>query len=92
MFIFQHLKLNKLFFCRALVAISLVLISNGEEVLLSVPVEAQALRENKTIGARRNHLNFALPDISSSPINEGSGHFTLSGGYKQSGGGLIGYY
>ena len=55
-------------------------------------VEAQALRENKTIGARRNHLNFVLPDISSSPINEGSGHFTLSGGYKQSGGGLIGYY
>ena len=29
-------------------------------------VEAQALRENKTIGLRRNHLNFAFPDISSS--------------------------
>ena len=29
-------------------------------------VEVQALRENKTIGLRRNHLNFAFPDISSS--------------------------
>ena len=41
------------------------------------------------IGARRNHLNFALPDISSSPINEGSGHFTLFGRHKQSEGGGI---
>ena len=58
------------------VATSLVLICNVEEVLLSVPdevfssvpVEAQAARKDKTIGAKRNHLNFALPDISSSII------------------------
>jgi hypothetical protein len=33
-------------------------------VLSSVPVEAQALRKHKRAGAKRNHLNFALPDIS----------------------------
>ena len=27
-------------------------------------MEAQALRKHKRTGARRNHLNFALPDIS----------------------------
>ena len=56
------------------VATSLVLICNVEEVLLSVPdevfssvpVEAQEARKDKTIGAKRNHLNFAFPDISSS--------------------------
>ena len=58
------------------VATSLVLICNVEEVLLSVPdevfssvpVEAQAARKDKTIGAKRNHLNFTLPDISSPTI------------------------
>ena len=44
-----------------------VLIFNENEVLSSVPVEAQAARKDKTIGARRN-LNFALADISSSII------------------------
>ena len=56
------------------VATSLVLICNVEEVLLSVPdevfssvpVEAQAARKDKTIGAKRNHLNFIFLDISSS--------------------------
>ena len=55
------------------VATSLVLICNAEKVLLSVPdevfssvpVEAQAARKDKTIGAKRNHLNFTLLDISS---------------------------
>ena len=50
------------------VATSLVLICNVEEVLSSVPVEAQAVRKDKRTGARKNHLNFALPDISSSYI------------------------
>ena len=58
------------------VATSLVLICNVEEVLLSVPdevfssvpVEAQAAKKDKTIGAKRNHLNFTLPDISSTYI------------------------
>ena len=58
------------------VATSLVLICNVEEVLLSVPdevfssvpVEALAARKDKTIGAKRNHLNFTLPDISSTYI------------------------
>ena len=54
---------------------------------MSVPVEAQALRKHKRTGARRNHLNFALPDISSSIIyKEGSGYSMLVGRYKQSGG------
>ena len=50
------------------VATSLVLVCNVEEVLLSVPVEAEAARKDKTIGAKRNHLNFTLPDISSTYI------------------------
>ena len=56
------------------VATSLVLICNVEEVLLSVPdevlssvpVEAQAVRKDKTISVKRNHLNLALLNISSS--------------------------
>ena len=76
------------------VATSLVLICNVEEVLLSVPdevlssvpVEAQAVRKDKTIGAKRNHLNFMLPDISSScNKKEKFGYCTLSGRYKQRG-------
>ena len=31
-------------------------------------------------GARRKHLSFVLPDISSSIV--GSGHFRLVGGYR----------
>jgi hypothetical protein len=27
---------------------------------------AEAVRKNKTVSVKRNHLNFALPDISSS--------------------------
>ena len=50
------------------VATSLVLICNVEEVLSSVPVEAQEVRKDKTIDAKRNHLNFTLPDISSTYI------------------------
>ena len=52
-------------------------------MLSSVPVEAQAARKDKTIGARRNHLNFTFPDISSSLIKEGSGYFMLVGGDRQ---------
>ena len=37
-----------------------------------------------TIGARRNHLNFTLPDISSS-LMEGSSYSMLMDRYKQSG-------
>jgi len=40
----------------------LALISN-EELLLSVSGVVEAGRKDKVIGARRNHSNFALPDI-----------------------------
>jgi len=40
----------------------LVLISN-EEFLLSISVVVESGRKDKVIGARRNHPNFALPDI-----------------------------
>ena len=40
------------------------MICNVEEVLSSVPVEAQEVRKDKTIDAKRNHLNFTLPDLS----------------------------
>ena len=37
-----------------------------KKFLFGVSVEAQAVRKDKTIGAKRNHLNFALSDTSSS--------------------------
>ena len=39
-----------------------------DEVFSSVPVEAQAARKDKTINAKRTHLSFTLPNISSSSI------------------------
>jgi len=66
---------------------SLVLICNVEEVLSSVPVEAQEVRKDKTIDAKRSHLNCTLPDISSTYYKGGVfGHCILPGRYKQSGG------
>ena len=48
-------------------------------------MEAQEVRKDKTIDAKRNHLNFTLPDISSTYYEGGVfGHCILSGRYKQS--------
>jgi hypothetical protein len=63
-----------------------VLLSVPDGVFSSVPVEAQAARKKKTIGARRNLLNFTLVNIIPL-LMEGSGYSMLVGGYKQSGGG-----
>ena len=48
-------------------------------------MEAQEVRKDKTIDAKRNHLNFTLLDISSTYVGSAVfGHFMLSGRYKQS--------